>query len=225
MDLNKFYSTISDAQGLARSNRYAVHIPTGALFKKAHDVAVANGWDTSYFEDFEVADAIGDRLTLFCKKAELPGMQFTTDEIRYYGEAFKFPYMIAYENISFSFYVGNDMLERKFWDAWMYSVMDPNSHDFNFNVEYAMDIYIDQYNEQDESVYQVKLFDAYPVIVSQMDVSSEDDNRVHECTVTCAYKRWLPSDLGWDSTTGQPLRGTKMDFSDTLVAGKNPNLG
>jgi len=224
MDLNDFRSKLSNAGGLARSNRYKVSIPVSDLLNKSRVVAEHNGWETTYFEDAGVVSkSIGERLEIFCKKAELPGVQFSVDEIRYYGEPFKFPYMPVYTDLSLSFYVGSDMAERKFWDAWMFSIMDPYSHDFNYITEYSVDIVIDQYNELDESVYQIKLFDAYPISISQMDVSYDDDNRVHECTVTCAYKRWLPTDFGWKGSSKQSIRGTKSDLGGTLIGGNTFN--
>jgi hypothetical protein len=44
------------------------------------------------------------------------------------------------------------MLERYFFDAWMYLVMDPYTNDFNYKNEYAVNIGIVQYIEKARDV-------------------------------------------------------------------------
>lgn len=211
---------MSKAGGFARTNIYTVHIPVLDLFKNADKVAEASGWtDGSYFTALYNTDAnsVAKRLVFFCKKAELPGMEFETDEQRYYGEPFRYPYMPIYTNMNLTFYVGNDMLERFFFDAWMFTIMDPDTHDFNYISEYSTDIVVTQYKITGETAYQVKLYDAYPIALNPMDVSYDDTDRVHELSVTFAYKRYLPTNLYFDNTTGTGIRGNPIEFNDTLA--------
>ena len=295
-----YFKTYVEKYGVARTNRYAVFIPVATLMTQATAAAQASGWNTSYFDDLcpdlDPAE-MANRFFLFTKKAELPGMSYNFEDMRFYGESFKLPYQPVYSDVTLNFLCGGDMMERHFFDAWMYSVMDPQSHDFNYLTDYAVDISIGQYNEvayspggggipappnsalaniinaankaityagaipglgntinsgisvagafaslaqlavqnvggvsqpgdfSEHITYKVKLYDAWPVHVNQLDVSYDSDNQVHELAVTFAYRRYLPAELHWNGTTGVAARGQSETFNQGISFSGNGTGG
>ena len=223
MNIGWFQSAI-EKYGVARTNRYSVYIPVAALVAKVEAAAVDNP-DGTYFQalcsDMD-ANEMTKRLFFFCKKAELPGLSYNYEDMRFYGESFKLPYQPVYTDMTLTFLCGGDMLERAFFDAWMYSVMDPATRDFNYLTEYTVDIVVNQYDEvgdsnsEDQITYKAKVFDAWPITVNQMDVSYDADNQVHEVAVAFAYRRWLPAQLGFNGTANTAPRGPQENFNQTV---------
>jgi len=217
-----FLANINGAGGsLAHSNRFQVYIPTAVL--TASSSAISNAISsTSQFPDtdatdwmYEYADGASDyyRLTAFCDKSELPGYQFQTDTQRIYGPAFKFPHMPEWTDVTMSFLCGSDMEEKYFFDAWQYMVMDPESNNFNYRDEYAVDINVVEYDELNNVNYVITLVSAYPVSISPVPVSYEDNNSVMKLQVTFTYKygRQFNGAFGNNSP-----RGVREIFNNTI---------
>jgi hypothetical protein len=243
LNVNQFLAQVSAAQGFAKQNRYDVLIPAELLGKnstaifKAITVAYktldkpinTSDWMTDFFDADLNAQAL--RLTAFCEKSELPSYQFQLETVRHYGPTFKIPHMPEYQDTTMTFMCGSDMLERYFFDAWMYLVMDPISNDFNYKNEYAAEIEILQYKESAEYQnvdltaaganytvycnYYTKLIDAFPIAINVQDIGYDTNNSIQKVSVTFSYKFAVPY-LGKGSTTGTSIRGNQAAFQDTV---------
>jgi T4-like virus tail tube protein gp19 len=160
----------------ARSSRFQVYIPTPST-------VLAGSYDLLYR----------------CEIAQLPGRNFSTMEQKTYGPVEKFPYWTNYNDIDLTFIVDDTMLIKNAFDEWMETInpstgkdADGNSvRNFNFNYksDYAVDIIIVQYDIQGKLSYQVRLRDAFPINVNQLDLDWSSDS-FHKLTVTFAYTYW-----------------------------------
>jgi len=155
MNINNFIAAISESNGFAVPNRYQIYIPTAALLQASttiynvlNSVSEFPDFQTDWMSDYLDTDMknMSYELTAYCNKSELPGYQFQLETNRHYGPQFKVAHMPEYNDITLTFMCGSAMLERYFFEAWMYMVMDPISNDFNYRDEYATDISIVQYN-------------------------------------------------------------------------------
>jgi uncharacterized membrane protein len=81
------------------------------------------------------------------------------------------------------------------------------SWNFNFKKNYVTDIVITQYDMSDNEIHNVKIIDAFPIAVNQLDLDWSNDNNYHKLTVTFAYTYWEII------STAQPAHG--------LPSGKN----
>lgn len=248
MNITKFTSMMSRSKGFARPNKYVINIPIQKLLNPGNDIG-------GYFASLNIDFRYADRLNLYCNKTELPAKLFSTVEQRHYGASFEIPYRPTYSKCTMSFLVGDDMLEKKFFDAWMYAIEDPRTQDYAYRNTYTVDIDIAQLSSaqtftnsavgalgniassiigapivnavagaiqnvtgaqifDEPKTYRIRLYDAFPVGVSQMGLSYEGDNLVHVVSVDFSYRRWL--NLGIQDASSVDGPGDVVDFKSTI---------
>lgn len=134
------------------------------------------------------------RLNLRCESAELPGRSLGTTGMKIYGVEEKFPYMTAYNDMSLTFIVGDDMQEKKFFDAWLNWITPSFSYDVKYKADYAVIIRVSQYDLRSKSSYSVDLIDAFPIAVNPLQLDWSSDG-YHKLTVTFAYTSWRNNSL------------------------------
>jgi hypothetical protein len=196
MNIMDFMSQLDSATGLARPNLFQVQITTSALAQNAQNGAA--DWLTE-FAGVD-ASAVMTRLAFMCTAAELPSFQFQTDQQHIYGPKFQFPVVSQYSDLTLSFFVGDDMQEKLFFDAWMYMICEPSTNDFNYIAEYATTIDILQLDMHDNVSYLTTLVDAFPISVAAMRLDWSNNNQIHKLDVTFTYKRLEP--FGDGDTSG-----------------------
>ena len=160
------------------------------------DVARPNRFDVSVPVPIGLIPYLGTtrRLNLRCESAELPGRTIQTTEMKIYGIQEKFPYMTSYSDISLTFIVGDDMREKKFFDAWLNWINPSYSYDVKYKSDYAVIIRVNQYGVGGNGTYSVDLLDAYPVAVNPLQLDWSSDG-YHKLTVTFAYTNWRNNSL------------------------------
>lgn len=134
------------------------------------------------------------RLTMRCESAELPGRTIATTNMKIYGVEEKFPYMTAYNDMSLTFIVGDDMKEKKFFDSWLNWISPSFSYDVKYKSDYAVIIRIVQYDVKSKDSYNVDLIDAFPIAVNPLSLDWSSDG-YHKLTVTFAYTNWRNNSL------------------------------
>lgn len=136
-------------------------------------------------------------LTFQCESTELPGRNISTSDILIAGPSIKLPYTSNYNDISFTFYCTNDMYEKRIFDAWMNVICHRDDNLIEYRENYATTIGIFQYDEGGDKrpwpalTYGVKLIDAYPISINQLNLSWSEDN-IHKLSVTFAYTQYEP---------------------------------
>ena len=153
----------------ARAFRFDVFIPS------------PQGIDSSILDAFN--------LTYRCEVAQLPGRNFSTMEQKTYGPIEKFPYWTNYNDIDLTFLIDDDMIIKKGFDQWMEYINPAPTFNFNYKNDYSVDITIRQFNAQNDYSYQVRLVDAFPINMNQLDLDWSSDS-IHKLTVTFAYTYW-----------------------------------
>lgn len=132
---------------------------------------------------------IGRTLKMRCENAELPGRSISTTTMKIYGVEEKFPYQTAYNDISLTFIVGDDMAEKKFFDAWMNWINPTINYNLKYKADYAVPLTVNQYDVKNELSYSVTLLDTFPIAMNQLDLDWSSDGH-HKLTITFAYTSW-----------------------------------
>ena len=182
--INNFLSSFTD--DLARPSRFKVKLTLPGKVKNITD---------------------SQTLSLRCENAQLPGRTISTGDLRIYGPSEKFPYQSAYEDITLTFIVGGAMLEKTQFNEWMNLINPTENWNFEYKENYVSDIIVTQYDMSDNEIHNVKIIDAFPIAVNQLDLDWSNDNTYHKLNVTFAYTYW---DI---LSTAQPAHA--------LVSGKN----
>lgn len=178
--LTEFISQVK-TQGLARTNRFSVFIP------------------------FPVASNVDARSVLImCDQVTLPGVNLTTIQQKFWGEVREFPTEAVFENVTFSFYVSNNMGVKTLFEEWLATIRNPKTRAFNYYSNYVTNIQINVHpiNSDDDIVHQVTLYEAYPQTLNavQLDYGSKE---VMKYTVSMNYK--------WYETTKTTIEQAGID--------------
>lgn len=137
-----------------------------------------------------------DMICMFCDQIQLPGLNFASIGNRTYGEYRETPYEKMYEGINLSFYVDSNLEVKYFFDQWVGGMQSNYDRQWAFYKDYITDIEINVINDQNDRVYSVKLYEAYPKNISpiQMDYSGKD---IMKLQVAINYKYWRSSIVGY----------------------------
>jgi hypothetical protein len=138
----------------------------------------------------DVADA--HQLMLRTDMAELPGITYSTSEVRYGGPSFKAPNIPIYSDLTLNFILSADMTERYFFDFWAATIKDPSDL-WSYFDDIVSTIEVTAYAAHEEGlrIYGVKFLDVWPISVSPIQLSWQD-TEIMRLSVTFAYTRWDP---------------------------------
>ena len=164
--LNDFITQVKE-DGLARQNRFGVLItqPTGML---------NGGYPLELIQ-------------LFCEQAVLPGVAFSTQPVKTFGEDREVVYDRNYEDVTLTFLVDRNLHVKTFFDDWCDLIIDPTTRLTGFYSDYISTIEIYVEDMQDRDVYTTIMYEAYPKSVGQIQLDNNSKD-VMKMSVTFAYK-------------------------------------
>jgi len=209
--VDQLKSLASSKLGFARTNQFLVELPP---FRN-------QGLLSSLVTLLTSGTQGGGDLNLLCNSVTLPGKQILTYDRVIGLERSKVSYGYAVEDITMTFYALNDYGIRKYFDTWAAATV---SEDFNivpYKNEYSRDIKIHQLRKPiiNKSLgagpininigigggtsYSVRLIDAFPTTVQQIELNNELDGLV-QINVQMSYTRWqsISDNQGFLSVSG-----------------------
>ena len=135
------------------------------------------------------------RLTMLCDTATLPTKSLATFEKSIYGTVKAMPYRMTFTEASMSFIMRDYMNEKKYFDAWQNKIVDQKTGNLGFFNDYVCDITIQKFsrmadNTSNRPMYTVKLIDAWPSIVSEVQLSHSGGTEAMKLPVTFQFKKW-----------------------------------
>jgi len=143
---------------------------------------------------------------LLCTNATMPSRTLNTSPYRIAGAAYKYPTQVQYSDVQLTF-IGDKFLRlRRFFEMWQGSIYNNQTGLFNFYKEYIGDIDIfqlgqfDDTNDRDSATYGVRLREAFPTAIGEVNYDSGSQNGFVAINVTFAYRDWLNFNLDVDST-------------------------
>ena len=134
----------------------------------------------------------------------IPGKALSTQQTMRPGYERKLPYMEVYEDVEVTFvctshsgdksklqddsgYYG--LPEKRFFDAWMNSIVDPSGSYFNYRNEYATEIQMVLYDDSNTQVCAFKFLNSYPIVVGSM-VASMMEEQAAVLPITFNIDKW-----------------------------------
>jgi hypothetical protein len=141
-------------------------------------------------------------LTFRVENTEMPGRAATTIDNSYYGPVQKMGATAVYTDLQMTVLLSDDFREQEYFLRWSDKVVGDHRKEFGalgpasavgFNIgyfdDYKQDVIIIAYNEQNEIAKKVQLREAYPVLVSPVNMAWNNDG-FGRITVTLAYRYW-----------------------------------
>ena len=138
-----------------------------------------------------VAGSDSKTLSFKIENTVLPGRTVATSDLRIYGPTEKYPYQTTYEDITLTFICTGSMVEKTLFDTWMQLINPSETWNFEYKKHYvAPDITIIQYDNSNNEIHKVRLIDAYPIAMNQLDLDWSNDSTYHKLSVVFAYTYW-----------------------------------
>ena len=139
-----------------------------------------------------------EHLTMLCDTATLPTKSLATFEKSIYGPVKAMPYRMTFTEASMSFIMTDNMGEKHYFDAWQNMIVDQKTGNVGFFNDYICDITIKKFGRAandfgDRPTYEVTLFDAWPSIVSEVQLSHSGGTEAMKLPVTFQFKKWESS--------------------------------
>ena len=135
------------------------------------------------------------QLSFLCDTATLPTKSLATFEKSIYGPVKAMPYRMTFTEASMSFIMTDSMNEKKYFDAWQNKIVDQQTGNLGFFDDYVCDISIKKFGRTAGSIgntptYEVTLFDAWPSIVSEIQLSHSGGTEAMKLPITFQFKKW-----------------------------------
>lgn len=150
-----------------------------------------------------VGSITSNELSFFSKTVTLPSLDLTTTEYRPsgYGKAYKRPMDFGHSTLPVIFMVDSKFGVLKFFQRWMQGIFNYSSasgiredpqgkltYEFEYHENYVgtIDVYVFAANNP-SVVYNYKFYNAYPVTVSDITLSWENDAEIMTLPVSFEY--------------------------------------
>jgi len=146
--------------------------------------------DAGGLSDHKSIATVSDQQHLMMRTdmAELPGYTFTTSDVKTYAPIMRMPNQIIYQDLNLSFMVSADMVEKYFFDYWMYLMRDPNNL-YEYYDNFVTDLQITIYAMNNQPIYGVVFHECWPVAMMPIQLSWQDQENMR-LSVSFAYRSW-----------------------------------
>ena len=194
---NKYKVIFGGMVGNADSVMGKIGIPLGgdlATAIRGSNLEIANPDITGKFSPI-ISDAFNSRFSLSCDSVNMPGRSMATSNFKTIGPSREMPYGKVYGgDISMTFLLGQDRLERKIFETWMDSISNPKNNRFKYYDDYVCNCDILMFDELGTPVYKSRLVEVYPKEVGAIQLSNEGGDMAKQ-NVTLHYRKYIPINL------------------------------
>jgi hypothetical protein len=194
---------------VTRPNNFYVEVDLPAYLKNAFlskssldlaGSAVRSGSTQAWFKNFSfnTTTGVNDTFKFRCEATEFPGRTIATAEDVSFGPTTKHAYDTTYGDINLTIIAAEDMRERIFFDVWMENIVNNTNLTggiegkgalIKYYQEYADgQVRIFHYDENNKVVARCTLYEAYPILLSGMNLTWEEQNSYQRFSVTMTYR-------------------------------------
>lgn len=126
-------------------------------------------------------------ISLFCHSASIPSLNVMTNHYRENEAHFEVPYGISYEPLTLTFYGDADMVIKALFDKWYHSITQsrtmpssstPGTNRMKFMDDFTCDVTVTILDKNEGKLYNVKLINAWPKSVGNIDLNSQNTDVV-----------------------------------------------
>lgn len=192
--------------------------------------ALGDGARNAKFRCFVNVPGVGSDknidLDTICKSAVFPGRITETIEYKYKGHSILLPGHEKFaQQFTLTFYLEEDHRNRKLFDNWMknlqHDIYSDNPHKEMAQQDMFREMFISQLNyEMDKEMVKYSFYNAFPIEISQIDLSSESINAISEYSVTFAYTHYEIENIGGmlnSSEIADKITGFVQDTVNTVI--------
>jgi hypothetical protein len=192
--LQDFRSYINTHRGIAKSNRFVVELLDPNLIRrtKFYGSRGIMGSDI-YNGDTRTTQ---QHLEFSARSTSLPSKTISTNAVEAPGPEQKYPYSDVYDDLTITFMAtqGKEhpygIPEKRFFDAWMNIVVNPENMLVNYSKLYATNgLHISMINEKNVILAKYRFDRAYPIGMGAVELG-HDSEEASTFEVTFSVDRW-----------------------------------
>ncbi len=165
----QFRSYIKGNNGMALSNRYRVNL----------------------------GKYNNDKIPMMCHTAKILGKTINVNSQIYgFGSEYSLPINEGFEDLTLSFHCTqgknkeNGLPERRLFDEWMDSVINPYTNQSGWKDNYSSDITVELFDNAETPIYKQKFFEAFPIQISDLELTGTGSELL-TFDVTFTFDNWL----------------------------------
>lgn len=130
-----------------------------------------------------------------CRAAQLPGSQTGVVEVPFRGRILKFPGDRVFEDWTMTIYNDTNFNIRNSFERWFNAM---NTHLGNIGLimdnagygTYLADIEVNQLNQAGATVKKYQIRNAFPSVISPIELSYDQQTQIEEFQVTLSFDYW-----------------------------------
>ena len=211
--LNDILSGFRANEGYARPNHYEVVIYKPKL-------AWAN-WESENENRFDIDSVTDmDKISMRCESVTLPGRTLSTvDDTNIHGPRRQVVDGVMYaDSVSMTFQSSSDGAERVAFEKWQYRAFNPKTWQVGYYNHYVGTVEIFLLDHQMQRRYGIQLMEAFPKILSDVNLSGPASTEILKWTVDMNFRYWQTAD------TNQQKASLSDKITKTLVNVAERNL-
>lgn len=159
MNITDFKNQVSN-QGLSRGNRWRAFIyPPGG---------------------FDFGPQNLNQLSLYVSKCQIPTRDMSNLEFTEYGETRSLGVKHVHTDLIFTFYLSEDLRERKLFEAWQDIIFNPITKQHAYYDDYISRIVIRKYDNNWKHQESYLFNECYPTNIGGLEFAHEGDNLLEQ---------------------------------------------
>ena len=169
------------------------------------NITSTSGSTASWFNTSTVGPDFNETFRFRCEATELPGRTISTSDDQAYGPTTKFAYETSYQDVNLQIICSEDMRERAMFEMWMENIINQTDLKNGNRSRAGLAKYYNQYASGQVRIYQIggggtvanpgtkqlaryTLYNAYPIQMSPMNLTWEEQNTYQRFSVTITYR-------------------------------------
>mgnify|MGYP003132125855 FL=1 len=189
-NLSNFKSEVL-GKGLARVNRFEVIIPRPKLLNQRTAQEGFNGGIIGG-ERIGTSTIPPQTISLLCEQSAFPLFNINVKPYRIYGTPYQRPVTADYggDGLPMTFHVDREMKVKRFFEDWGRFIINRDTFNVAFQEQYVVDMEIYQLDEFNRRSYGIRILEAFPRSLNQMELNNAAVSQTHRLVVLFSYRKW-----------------------------------
>lgn len=187
--LNAFKANFADSHYVMRNNRFIMNIPSPKML-------ISRG--------SSVSTRVAPMLPFVCETGVMPGVSIATSEVRRHGvgPVEKRPYSVNFVDMTATMIVDKNGLIHSYFKEWINGIVgfdelitSPKNeslppYEVEYRDDYTVDIQVFVYDESNQKLYDVTIYNAYPIFIGDVSLSWGSNDDFVRLPVSFSYTSW-----------------------------------
>ena len=166
-----------------------VHSGSGIVSPARYEILI--GETPNFVSEIAPSPEIARRLSISCEGAQFLGRNISTQPNRIAGPVREMAHESMYSgDLDLTFRVGQDMLERRFFETWMDSIVGHRRHAISYYDDYVRDIEIKQLGKDDSILYRMIVKECFPKTLNPIDLGYDKTDEYMRIQVSMSFREY-----------------------------------